>query len=303
MKISSAAGRQAFSCVKQAAFCTVILASAFLSPRVNAARGDLDVLVAPDRTEAGKKFVPPTAEKPLYCLIMSAGPQELGSVIANEKIPPLGQVEPLVKAALAGRHYLPVDKEHPQPDLVIVYSWGSINPEDELGTGTDELPAALSLQSKRQMLSIVSTKNVDLRMGGFERDQVMSSLGDGRYFLLLGAYDYKSLAAGTPRQKTMLWRTRLSTYNTGIGSVDLAAALPRMLEVGAKAFGLDGYPDEMTSKLKKGKVIVGEAEVKEYIVSGTTVAPMPPKAKQQSAAPEKTGGSDAQDKAPTANAK
>lgn len=290
MKIPAVSVCRRNGCGWLAFVCAAILLPVFVSPSAQAARGDIDVLVAPDRTEAGKKFVLPTAEKPAYCLVLSAGPQELGSVVANEKIPPHAEVEPLLKAALAKQHYLPIDDAHPEPDLIVVYSWGSINPDEELGFGDSDMPAPMSLETRRQMLAIVTTKNTDLAWGGFERDQVLSSLSDGRYFLLVGAYDYKALKAGTPRQKTMLWRTRLSTYNTGNSGIDLAAALPRMLEVGAKSFGLDGYPDEMTSKMKKGTVVVGEAVVKEYIVSGTTVTPVPPKPKQQQDQPGKKSG-------------
>jgi hypothetical protein len=108
-----------------------------------------------------------------------------------------------------------------------------------------------------------------------DRSLYVPDLSDGRYFILVGAYDYAALKAGTPRQKTMLWRTRLSTYNTGAGATDLASVLPRMLEVGASSFGSDGYPVELRNKLKKGTVTIGEAEVKEFIISGTDMRPAP----------------------------
>lgn len=255
-------------------------------PKAHAAKGDLSVLVAPDRTKVGKDFVPPTADNPAYCLILSAGPQELGDIIANEKIPAESEVGPLVKMALAKRHYLPTDERHPEPDLIIVYSWGSINPKDDAGFDETDLTAPGSLAARDQMLSIITTRNTDMRWRS-DRNLVDSAMSDGRYFLLVGAYDYKALNAGTPRKKTMLWRTRLSTYNTGNGGFDMAAVLPRMLEVGAKSFGFDGYSGEVTSRMKKGVVVIGEAEVKEYIISGTTLLPISSTLEKQPATEEK----------------
>lgn len=247
-----------------------------------AAKGDIDVLVAPDRTKTGKNFVPPTADSPRYCIIYSVGAMELGAVYAGEKIPGEDEIAPHVRKALASQHYLEIDKDHPEPSLLIVYSWGSINADEmemELG---GEGGSAMAQLNTREMLAIVSTGNMDLRPNSFDRNYNLPDLSDGRYFILFGAYDYAALKAGKPRFESMLWRTRLSIYNTGRGSAPLAEAIPRMLEVGASAFGSDGYPVELRNKLKKGTVKIGEAEVKEFIVSGTDMRPAPkkkPKAK------------------------
>lgn len=249
---------------------------------LRAAKGDIDVLVAPDRTATGKKFVQPTAKNPYYCAIRSVGAMELGAVFAGEKIPNEEEIAPHVKKALASQHYLEIDKEHPEPSLLIVYSWGSINADEmEVDLG-EEAGTATTQLNTREMLAIVSTSNMDLSPHSFDRRYNLPDLSDGRYFILFGAYDYAALKAGKPRRQTMLWRTRLSIYNTGRGSAPLAEAIPRMLEIGASSFGADGYPVELRNKLKKGKVTIGEAEVKEFIVSGTDVRPAPkkkPKAK------------------------
>ena len=249
-----------------------------------AARGDVDVLVAPDRTEAGKKFVPPTAQKPYYCLIHCVGPMEAGAIYAGENIPKKEDVAPFVKSALAGQHYLEIDEAHPEPSLVIVYGWGSINPDEmeiDLGDGV-----TVNQQINRnQMLAIVGTNKLDLHPNSVDYNLFLPPLDSGRYFILVGALDYAALKAGKTSRQAMLWRTRLSTYNTGAGITDMAHLIPRMLELGAGAFGADGYPHELRSKLKKGVVTIGEAEVREYIVSGTGVRPAPAKRKKTDAAP------------------
>lgn len=239
----------AFACV------SIFSILGIAAPDARAAKGDIDVVVASDRTEAGKKFTPPTAKNPAYCIVLSAGPNELGAVFAGEKIPPQKDVEPFVIKALAAQHYLPVNDEHPEPSLVVVYSWGSINP-DEMDGFDDDAPK--QILNQKQMLSIVVTRHVDLSPNSIDRS-FLPDLSDGRYFLLVGAYDFAALKQG---KRVMLWRTRLSTYNTG---VELFSAIPMMLDVGAKSFGSDGLPDELVAKAKKGRVIIGEAQVTEYI--------------------------------------
>jgi len=252
------------------------------------AKEEVDVLVAADRTEAGKRFTPPTAEKPAHCVVVSAGAKQLGDAVAGEQILKQEIVEPLVMKALAKRHYLPVDEKSPEPTLLIAYSWGSINPEGD-GAGADtgadaaggedrSSVATDSPQTRRQMLSIVTTKNLDLHPNSPDRRLFLPSLGDGRYFILIGAYDYATLKEG---KKVMLWRTRMSVYDTNIEMADSIAA---MLDAGAKSFGADGYPVGTMAKVRQGEVVIGEAEVKEYI-TGTNGA-----GKDGDAGKKKAGG-------------
>jgi len=244
---------------------------------LRAAPGDMDVLVASDRTEAGKNFAPPTEKTPCYCLIASAGPMEMGEAGPDEKIPADKEVAPLVMKALGQQHYLPINNEHPDPTLLIIYTWGSINPDTlDVDTGNEAGDTTSVQLNTKQMLGIVATNKVDLSPNGVDRDLFLPPLDEGRYFLLVGAYDYAAIKAGKPHAKAMLWRTRLSIYNTGGGADSLAEALPRMLESGAASFGADGYPKQLLNKSKKGTVKIGEAKVVEYIVSGTDVRPAPP---------------------------
>ena len=253
----------------------VAVAALFFAPAVlRAAKGDAEVIVAADHTEAGKKFVQPTAQKPAYCMFISAGAQQLGAVIANDKIPAQQEVEPQVLKALARQFYLPVDEMHPKPEYVIVYSWGSINPDnmDADGNSTDDDAALPQTQlNQQQMLSVVATNKLDLAPNGVDRHLFLPSLSDGRYFILVGAYDYAALAAGKPRKQAMLWRTRLSIYNST--NADLAAAIPMMLDAAPGAFGADGYPKSVVGKLREGHVNIGEAKVVGYITSSGSMIP------------------------------
>ena len=266
---------------------------ALLAPvALRAAKDDAEVIVASDRTEAGKNFVPPTAQKPAYFQLSAAGPQELGTIYANDRIPPQKIIEPQLLKALAAQFYFPVDDAHPKPDYVIIYAWGTINPATPGNTDVSDDPTDSASQrhaqrNQLQMLSIVATNKTDFTPRALERDPTLPSLTDGRYFILVAAYDYEAMASGKKPMETMLWRTRLSVYNL-IG-VSLAAAIPMMLDAAPGAFGADGYPKSVTGKLREGRVDVGEAKVVEYI-TGTGGASQAPAAPATSApAPAKPG--------------
>ncbi|MDR0901757.1 MAG: hypothetical protein LBM92_03195 [Opitutaceae bacterium] len=216
-----------------------------------------EVTVAADRTKAGAKFVPPTAEKPAYYYLVSVGALELGAVYAGEeKMPGDSEVEPLIVTHLAKQNYIRAATDTPKPSLVIAYAWGSINP-DEIDTGDPDLPPAQV--NRGQILAIVSTNKSNTMPGSPEMLMDTPDLSDGRHFLLIGAYDLDSFGPG--KKRSILWRAKLSTSNSG--GVTLAAALPTLLDKGSDFFGQDGLPVTLIEKIRKGTVTVGEATVVE----------------------------------------
>ena len=266
-------------------------ATLLLAPApARAANDSAEVIVASDRTETGKNFVPPTAQKPAYFQLSTAGPQELGTIYANDRIPPQKIIEPQLIKALAAQHYFPTDEKHPTPDYVIIYAWGTINPgtpgtSDVSDDPTDAVSQRQTLRNQQQMLSIVATSKTDFTPRSLERDPTLPSLTDGRYFILVAAYDYEGMASGKKPTETMLWRTRLSVYNLiGIG---LSAAIPMMLDAAPGAFGADGYPKSVMGKLREGHVDVGEAKVVDYITNSGSAIPAAP---VTSGSSQKTGG-------------
>jgi hypothetical protein len=215
-----------------------------------------EVTVAADRTKAGAKFVPPTAEKPAYYYLVSVGALELGAVYAGEQKPPENsEVEPQIVQALAKQHYVRATAATPKPSLVIAYAWGSINP-DELDTGDPEVPPAQL--NRGQMLALVTTNKTDTTPNSIDMTLNVPDLSDGRHFLLIGAYDAKSFEPG--KKRAILWRAKLSTPNS---STSLAAAIPGLLDKGGDFLGQDGLPATIYEKIRKGTVTVGDAEVVE----------------------------------------
>jgi len=254
-------------------FSAMAAVALLLSPAIlRAARDNFEIKVAADHPHNGTKFTMPAAQKPAYCMFVSAGAQQLGAAIAGEKLPAQQEVEPQVLKALARQFYLPVDARHPKPEYVIVYNWGVINPDNMVADGDPSDPdfAPSTQLNRQQMLSVVATNKLDLAPNGVDRDLFLPSLSDGRYFILVGAYDCAALEAGKPRQQAMLWRTRLSVYSSA--NYDLAAAVPMMLDAASGAFGADGYPKSVVGKLREGRVDIGEAKVVGYITtSGSTI--------------------------------
>ncbi|MDR2674366.1 MAG: hypothetical protein LBC18_05730 [Opitutaceae bacterium] len=202
-----------------------------------------DVTVAAERSRASPGFEPPTAEAPMYYAFRSVGGVELGAIYAGGQIPPRDEVEPLVEKALASQHYLKAGRGTPPPALVIACSWGSINAEDG------------GRRTRERMLSLVTTNKMNLEEGSADLARNPPNLDDGRYFLVVAAFDRAELKAG---RKKMLWRAKLSTESAG---TTLTEMLPALLNAGADFFGQDGLPSVLDGKLKDGVVTIGEAEV------------------------------------------
>ncbi len=202
-----------------------------------------DVTVAAERSKAAPDFEPPTADAPAYYAFRSVGGVELGAIYSGEQIPHRDEVEPLVEKALAGQHYLKAGKGTPSPSLVIAYAWGSINAEDG------------DRRTRERMLSLVTTNKMNLEEGSADLARNPPNLDEGRYFLVVAAFDREALKAG---RKKMLWRAKLSTENAG---TTLTEMLPTFLGAGADFFGQDGMPAVLDGKLKEGVVTIGEAEV------------------------------------------
>jgi hypothetical protein len=251
MNLRAALRTLLFSRLPLAALFALSCASAPLQAR------DTEVVVVADRTAEGKDFQPPTPENPVFYILASAGAKELGTLFANEKIPPASEVEPAVRAALTKQGYQPATKRHPDASLLIVYSWGSINPT-EYGMSDEGLPALNTMRG--QLLGLLGGEKVDLSPRSPERAYFFTEAEAGRYFLLVGAYDYAAFQKG---EKKMLWRARVSMPTRG---TNLPAALPVLLAAGSPFFGQDEpKPLAVPTNLRGTDIQIGQPVVKEFI--------------------------------------
>lgn len=91
-----------------------------------------------------------------------------------------------------------------------------------------------------------------------DAEDMVDSLTQERYFVILMAYDYHTMKKGTP--PTLLWSTRFSIR---AGGNSFTKALPAMSRVAADYFGhaIDGLKTEKPDLVPKGKVEVGQPKV------------------------------------------
>lgn len=245
-------------------FTFALIAVFALSSCVVFERPPPEVIAAADRSVAGRDYSPPTAKNPQYYVLTTVGGLELGAVYAGEKIPPREQIEPLIVNALEKQHFRLATEKTPSPQLVIVYAWGSMNP-DTLDLGNTNVPPAQL--NTREMMSLVTTSKTHVVPGNIDNAVDMSVIYEGRYFILVGAYDYATFnkpAKPGGKKRTVLWRAKLSTGNIG---TTLNEAIPVLLEMGADFFGADGAAATLSTRLRKGSVEIGEAKVIEEDVA------------------------------------
>ena len=91
-----------------------------------------------EMTAEGRKWTPPTSERPIYYVSSDAKFAQTGWLVAaGERPPPAAEMESAMKAALATNGYLPVAQPEQRPDVLILLSYGSSG-TDPASTETDE---------------------------------------------------------------------------------------------------------------------------------------------------------------------
>lgn len=256
-----------FSPTRFAAACSLPLGGLAAFAGEKACEVNINVEV----TEAGKKFTPPTPAHPAYYFPVTGGFREEGAVKAGEKPPPRLLVLQQLAKTLAAQGYLVIGSKTPSPTVLLVFHWGSMNPQiDEFGDMED--PQKL-FYNQREMVSLVgghTLGNLDLWS---EREAVMQGAEDDRYFVVVTAFDF---AAAQRKQKMLLWRAKMSTGSAGFSMEDVVAAL---ITSGGPHFGRETLRPawETAPAANRGKVNLGELQLKEYLDSTKTPATPPKK--------------------------
>ena len=241
-----------------------LLVFAVLGPAVPLSAGFLgfgapkeaDVNVVVDLTDAGRKIVPPTKEKPAFYYPVLASYRESGSLVAGEKNPPSTPVAKLLAKALAAQHYYVMGTKTPPPTIILVFHWGYMNPQID-DTGDDENPQQI-FWNQKEMLALVAGNTVkNVGAFGSDRDDILQNIRDDRYFVIVSAYDFDS---AKEKKKVLLWQAKMSTPSN---RVSLAEVIPAMITAGGPRFGRETrLPESVTAPLaKEGKVEVGTAVV------------------------------------------
>ena len=223
---------------------------------------ETEVNIVVDLTADGKKVPPPSREHPAYYFPVVAGYREMGSPVAGEKSPPAAPVARLLAKALAAQGYLVMSEKTPPPSLLLVFHWGSLNPQiDDVTSSVPpddpsrQLPQEI-FWNLNEMLGLVAGRSSDKLTAGFERDDLMQAAREDRYFVIVSAFDYQ---AARDKKKKILWQARMSTPSN---QVRLAEVLPAMITSGGPHFGRETDRQTLMAPItREGKVEVGTPTV------------------------------------------
>jgi hypothetical protein len=214
------------------------------------------VIVVGDVTEAGRQLSSPSTQRPVYYFPLVVGYKEMGTSIAGEKVPEKNVVLHTLAKELAKQHYFVMNEQHP-PDQLLVFWWGSMNPEIKDFGSND--PTEQVFFNEREMLALVGAYKT-FGLAPWQSDDLRTAARDDRYFIILMAYDF---AAARGRQKKLLWMAKMSTDSVGSYLPDV---IPALVASGGPAFGRDTPPSFVDSEQAlKGKVILAPMEMKEYL--------------------------------------
>lgn len=259
----------------------IVIPVLILLAAIPVARG-ADVIVYSRVTDDGRKLAAPTADHPVYYLLVSGGFNEAGQTVRGECSPPLAVVEKLVRDALGAQGYTAASKQSPRIDLFIVFNWGYLNPvvvsTFEEGRVDPDNPSAQppliehrEILNDQQMLGLLGVAALDNRHFSTDDEvrQIAQAAGEDRYFVVLSAYDFSAI---THNERKLVWRAMMSLASAG---TDLTESLPALVKAGAPFFGREsGLPRHVAAPLvPPGKVAIGPAKVEEYL---PTLSAQPP---------------------------
>jgi hypothetical protein len=238
-----------------------------------------EVVANAELTEEGRQASRPTPGHPVYYVPMTHGWHESGKIVAGEEPPKRADVLRHIAQALAKEGYilqaLRPDANTTVPSIVIHIAWGYMNPDVvesgalDLGTsdGGSMAPAGLrndptqstsSDFNAQDMLTLVagSMHGRETSLSQADWDKVGVAAGEGRYFIIVSAYDF---AASVKGEQKLLWCTRMSTARQGVWMSDV---VPALVATGASLFGRQtDVPTWKSYPLREGRVDLGELQV------------------------------------------
>jgi hypothetical protein len=238
-----------------------------------------EVVANAELTEEGRQLPRPTPGHPVYYVPMTYGWHESGKIVAGEEPPKRADVLRHLAQALAKEGYrlqaLRPDANTTVPSMVIHIAWGYMNP-DVVETGALDVstsdggsmaPAGLRNDPTQStsvdfnlndMVTLVagSTLARQSTLSQSEWDKVGVAVGEGRYFIVVSAYDFAASAKG---EQKLLWVTRTSTARQGVWMSDV---VPALVLTGASLFGRQtDVPKWKAYPVREGRVDLGELEV------------------------------------------
>jgi len=224
-------------------FGVVMAAGLAANARAYTVGGKMDMTVVAEYGDPSLAQSPPDAGHPAYYVAYDGGYIEAGDPIAGERPPAAAALARALAAALASQHFLPA-VPGTAPSLVLVYHWGRLGRDSfqirqSPWTLQPNLLARVALVTPKKYESRIEQDLIDHRspVGGHipildvtERD-LLQMIADNRYFVVVSAYDYPSVAQ---RDARLAWRLKLSTPTPGVA---MDEALMTLLQGGAAYAG------------------------------------------------------------------
>jgi hypothetical protein len=239
--------------------CTAIILGALAATTGRGAARQTEVSIVVDMTPEGRKVEPPSQARPARYLPLVLGYKEIGAPIAGSRPPLQNEVLHLAALELARQGYLVISKAAPAPSLILLFQWGSMNPQIE--TFFDENPGQRVFANEPQMLALVggdTLKHMDLE---FQQEQVRQAAEESRYFVALTAFDYNAYTRH--HKKVKLWQAKISLPSE---SVSIDEAMPALIKAGGPLFGRETLRPKrvILPVTDEGRVDIGALTVKDY---------------------------------------
>jgi hypothetical protein len=245
-----------------------------LTAAAAAKKDKAEVVANAELTEEGRQTLRPTPGKPVYYVPMIHGWNETGKIVAGEEPPKRADLLRHLGQALAKEGYilqaLRPDANTTMPSLIIDIAWGYMNP-DVVETGALDLGdiASAGLRNDptqatavdfnpNDMMTLVVGPNLGrlTALSPADWEKVGIAVGEGRYFIVVSAYDFASSLKG---EQKLLWCTRMSTARQGVWMNDV---VPALVATGASLFGREsGLPTWKAYPVREGRVDLGELQV------------------------------------------
>lgn len=194
-----------------------VAALSLLGTLAAASPKEADVIVVGDALRDVPVALRPEPGKPIYYIILGNSEVDLGFPMGGMPRPDPKAMEAELVKVLAEQGFVQTMTGGPMADIVLVFSWGTANmaTEDTPGTNPDtgvneddpDAPAVMAY-NRKEMRRLVGADKADWQnVTLVDGDKIGEAVRSDRVYIFLIAFDARTLVK---KQKTVLWRTRMS---------------------------------------------------------------------------------------------
>ena len=232
----------------------------------------LTMTVFTDMTEHGRTLPVPSKESPRYFIALDEGMRTEGEQLAGVISPAPEALQQILYKSLADGGYQPALAGQ-QPDLVLIYFWGShyAMDLDQIGMfpevhyrGLMERAMLVGGRAYRKKIYEEISYGYTFADRTPKKTFLINQAADDIYFVVVSAYDHAELAAG---RRKLAWRTSMTVRTNGVSMRD---SLPPLIATAANYFGRETVePVALNRRVRRGTVTLGPL----YIVGDNGTRP------------------------------